>query len=138
MVDACSVVRVAGLRRAVATEAAKRSAALTHRPGVATSVGFRVLNVSTLLTPPPPRHLLTLCFESNMSHEQVVHDRINLYRLVRRLEKSVAEEGWDDPTDLKSSEPFPHAVWIRSQGTLGVSLSLSSFRVSLSIGMSDT
>ncbi|KAF9650568.1 hypothetical protein BDM02DRAFT_3092878 [Thelephora ganbajun] len=54
-----------------------------------------------------------------MSHEQVVHDRINLYRLLRRLEKSVAEEGWHNPGDLKDSEPFPHAVWIRTQGTLG-------------------
>jgi hypothetical protein len=60
----------------------------------------------------------------SMSHEQVAHDRINLYRLVRRLEKSVAEEGWHNPKDLTGSEPFPHAVWIRSQGTLGVSLSL--------------
>lgn len=58
-----------------------------------------------------------------MSHEQAVHDRINLYRLVRRLEKSVAEEGWHNPGDLKDSEPFPHAVWIRTQGTLGVSVS---------------
>jgi len=58
-----------------------------------------------------------------MSHEQAVHDRINLYRLVRRLEKSVAEEGWQNPGDLKDSEPFPHAVWIRTQGTLGVSVS---------------
>ena len=60
-----------------------------------------------------------------MSREQVVHDRINLYRLVRRLEKSVAEEGWHNPGDPKDSEPFPHAVWIRTQGTLGVSISLS-------------
>ena len=58
-----------------------------------------------------------------MSHEQAVHDRVNLYRLVRRLEKSVAEEGWQNPGGLKDSEPFPHAVWIRTQGTLGVSLS---------------
>ena len=58
-----------------------------------------------------------------MSHEQAAHDRINLYRLVRRLEKSVAEEGWLNPGDLKDSEPFPHAVWIRTQGTLGVSVS---------------
>lgn len=54
-----------------------------------------------------------------MSREQIVHDRINLYRLVRRLEKSVAEEGWNNPGDLKDSEPFPHAIWIRTQGTLG-------------------
>ena len=60
-----------------------------------------------------------------MSHEQAVHDRINLYRLVRRLEKSIAEEGWHNPGDLKNSEPFPHAVWIRTQGTLGVSPNLS-------------
>lgn len=56
-----------------------------------------------------------------MSHEQIVHDRINLYRLVRRLEKSIAEEGWNNTGDLKDSEPFPHAAWIRTQGALGVS-----------------
>lgn len=56
-----------------------------------------------------------------MSHDQAVHDRINLYRLVRRLEKSVAEEDWHNSGDLRDSEPFPHAVWIRTQGTLGVS-----------------
>lgn len=54
-----------------------------------------------------------------MSRERIVHDRINLYRLVRRLEQSVAEEGWSNPSDLADSEPFPHAIWIRSQGTLG-------------------
>ena len=59
-----------------------------------------------------------------MSHEQAVHDRINLHRLVRRLEKSVADEGWHRPEDLKDSDPFPHAVWIRTQGTLGVSVSV--------------
>jgi hypothetical protein len=57
----------------------------------------------------------------NMSREQAIHDRVNLYRLVRRLEKSVAEEGWHNPGDLKGSEPFPHAIWIRTQGTLAVS-----------------
>lgn len=68
---------------------------------------------------PHSRHLLPP--EPLMSHEQAVHDRINLYRLVRRLEKSVAEEGWRKPGGLEDSEPFPHAVWIRTQGTLGVS-----------------
>ena len=60
--------------------------------------------------------------ESLMSREQAAHDRINLYRLVRRLEKSVAEEGWPNPGDLNGSELDPHAAWIRTQGTLGVSL----------------
>lgn len=35
----------------------------------------------------------------------------------------MADEGWNNPGDLKDSEPFPHAMWIRTQGTLGVSLS---------------
>lgn len=73
-----------------------------------------------------------------MSREQVVHDRINLYRLVRRLEKSVAEEGWPSPGGLKDPEPFPHAMWIRTQGTLGVSSLFSSLWESLSTGISDT
>ena len=66
----------------------------------------------------------TLPPELTMSKEQAVHDRINLYRLARRLEKSIAEEGWQIPGNLKDSEAFPHAVWIRTQGTLGVSVSL--------------
>jgi len=75
---------------------------------------------------------------SLMSHEQAVHDRINLYRLVRRLEKSIAEEGWRNPGDLKDPEPFPHAVWIRTQGTLGVSPPhLYLLVVSVSTGVSD-
>jgi hypothetical protein len=73
-----------------------------------------------VLLPPP----LLSNSESTMSHEQAVHDRINLHRLVRRLEKSVADEGWHDPGGLKDSDPFPHAVWIRTQGTLGVSVSV--------------
>lgn len=74
-----------------------------------------------LVTSFPQFHHRLLPPNSLMSHEQAVHDRINLYRLVRRLEKSVADEGWRNPGDLKDSEPFPHAVWIRTQGTLGVS-----------------
>jgi len=62
----------------------------------------------------PSHRPLRVPTESDMSH-----DRINLYRLVRRLEKSVAEEGWHNPGVSKGSEPFPHAVWIRTQGTIG-------------------
>ena len=69
-----------------------------------------------------------------MTHEQATHDRINLYRLVRRLEKSVAEEGWQNPGDLKDFKPFPHGAWIRTQGTLGVSISPSPFPLNTIVG----
>ncbi|GBE80445.1 hypothetical protein SCP_0301600 [Sparassis crispa] len=42
--------------------------------------------------------------------EQTVHDRINLARLVRRLEKTVASEDWTD-------DRLP-ATWIKTRGTL--------------------
>ncbi|KAH9932510.1 uncharacterized protein B0H18DRAFT_985979 [Fomitopsis serialis] len=46
------------------------------------------------------------------SNEQVTHDRINLARLVRRLEKSVAAEDWD------AGHLPPRATWIKTQQTL--------------------
>lgn len=47
------------------------------------------------------------------SIEQLVHDKINLKSLVRRLEKSVSDPFWDEsPED---------DAWIKSQGTLQVS-----------------
>ncbi|GBE80409.1 hypothetical protein SCP_0301240 [Sparassis crispa] len=44
--------------------------------------------------------------------EQTVHDRINLARLVRRLEKTVASEDWTD--DRHGLPP----TWIKTRGTL--------------------
>ncbi|KAH9949093.1 hypothetical protein B0H21DRAFT_777493 [Amylocystis lapponica] len=44
--------------------------------------------------------------------EQAVHDRINLPRLVRRLEKTISSENWD------ASNLPPQATWVKTQGTL--------------------
>ncbi|KAI0948928.1 hypothetical protein AcW1_008666 [Taiwanofungus camphoratus] len=46
------------------------------------------------------------------SSEQVVHDKLNLARLVRRLEKSITSEDW-------SADGLPpQATWIKARGTL--------------------
>lgn len=47
--------------------------------------------------------------------EQVVHDRINLLRLVRRLEKSVDGEEW-----LEGTREPSRAAWIKTQGVMQV------------------
>ncbi|CCL98191.1 uncharacterized protein FIBRA_00185 [Fibroporia radiculosa] len=47
--------------------------------------------------------------------EQLVHDRINLFRLIRRLEKGVAAANWD-----VDGLP-PQLTWIKTQGTLQAS-----------------
>lgn len=52
-----------------------------------------------------------------MSKEQVLHDRVNLARLVRRLEKTVTDETWTDDV-LGASMPTP--IWIRTRGALQV------------------
>ncbi|EEB89518.1 hypothetical protein MPER_12374 [Moniliophthora perniciosa FA553] len=44
--------------------------------------------------------------------EQARHDQINLSRLLRRLEKSVAEEPWDTPSDSTQ------ATWLKSEEDL--------------------
>ncbi|KAK7047605.1 hypothetical protein VNI00_006373 [Paramarasmius palmivorus] len=44
--------------------------------------------------------------------EQARHDEINLARLLRRLEKSVAEEQWDAPSDSAQ------ATWLKSEESL--------------------
>jgi hypothetical protein len=44
--------------------------------------------------------------------EQVLHDRVNLVRLVRRLEKSVYESDWSTGRNT--------ILWLRSQGLLQV------------------
>lgn len=45
--------------------------------------------------------------------EQTVHNRINLGRLVKRLESSISEENWD--------QDKRHDTWIKAQGTLQAS-----------------
>ncbi|GJE92825.1 SNARE domain-containing protein [Phanerochaete sordida] len=45
--------------------------------------------------------------------EQVVHDRINLLRLVRKLEKSVDGEEW-----LEDTREPSRAAWIKTQGVM--------------------
>jgi SNARE protein 1 len=47
---------------------------------------------------------------SLQSTEQIVHDRINLGRLVKRLEKSAEDEAW--------SQDDGHNTWIKTRGTL--------------------
>ncbi|KAI9061712.1 hypothetical protein FKP32DRAFT_1575345 [Trametes sanguinea] len=49
-----------------------------------------------------------------MQSENLLHDRINLARLVRRLEKTVSSEGWPDDTASATSLP----PWIATRGTL--------------------
>jgi SNARE protein 1 len=44
--------------------------------------------------------------------EHILHDRVNLVRLVRRLDKSINEVNW-------GSEPSP-ILWFRSEGLLQV------------------
>lgn len=51
---------------------------------------------------------------SFQSNEQVIHDRVNLARLVRRLEKAIAAEDWD------SGSLPQRATWIKTQQTLQV------------------
>ncbi|TFY57473.1 hypothetical protein EVJ58_g6997 [Rhodofomes roseus] len=46
------------------------------------------------------------------SNDQYIHDRVNLARLVRRLEKSIAAEDWD------AAQLPPRATWIKTQQTL--------------------
>ena len=48
---------------------------------------------------------------SLQTNEQTVHDRINLSRLVKRLENSVTNEDW-------SLQDNQHSAWIKTQGTL--------------------
>lgn len=60
---------------------------------------------SSLLHVPPTMSL--------SSTEQVVHDRINLGRLVKRIEKNATEDDWG-PAGGKDT-------WVRAQGTLQVS-----------------
>ena len=49
--------------------------------------------------------------------EQLLHDRINLLRLVRRLEKSVDSDEW-----LEDTREPSRAAWIKVQGVLQVGL----------------
>jgi hypothetical protein len=46
------------------------------------------------------------------SAEQILHDRVNLVRLVRRLEKSVNESDWESERNI--------TLWLKSQGLLQV------------------
>ncbi|KAI1794230.1 hypothetical protein LXA43DRAFT_166444 [Ganoderma leucocontextum] len=50
-----------------------------------------------------------------MPTEQVLHDRVNLTRLVRRLEKTVTDETWTDKVLGSSTSP---PTWIRTRGAL--------------------
>ncbi|KAJ3568784.1 hypothetical protein NP233_g5492 [Leucocoprinus birnbaumii] len=48
------------------------------------------------------------------SHEQATHDEVNLLRLVRRLEKSIAsEKDWDDVASTQQEK-----AWLQALGTL--------------------
>lgn len=46
------------------------------------------------------------------TNDQILHDKINLPRLVKRLEKSVSEEDWSDTSRRDT--------WMKAQGTLQV------------------
>jgi hypothetical protein len=46
------------------------------------------------------------------TNDQILHDRVNLPRLVKRLEKSVSEGDWSDSSQRDT--------WIKAQGTLQV------------------
>ena len=62
--------------------------------------------------------ILQLALQSPMMPtEQILHDRVNLARLVCRLEKTISDETWtEDPTGSSTSTP----TWIRARGTLQV------------------
>ena len=47
--------------------------------------------------------------------EQVLHDRVNLHRLLRRLEKTVASPEWEAETRQPE-----RAAWIKTKGMLQV------------------
>lgn len=46
------------------------------------------------------------------TNDQILHDRVNLPRLVKRLEKSVSQDDWSDSSQRDT--------WIKAQGTLQV------------------
>ena len=48
--------------------------------------------------------------------EQALHDRVNLNRLLRRLEKTVASPEWETETSTPQ-----RATWIKAKGLLQVS-----------------
>lgn len=50
-----------------------------------------------------------------MVSEQQLHDEVNLARLVRRLEKSIADPRWTTPN--------ANDTWIKAQSSLQVSIS---------------
>ena len=54
---------------------------------------------------------------SVQSSEQLLHDRVNLARLVRRLEKSVASEYGTNGTNAGTE-----MAWVKAQGTVQVRL----------------
>lgn len=58
-----------------------------------------------------PPGAATMGFQSN---EQVVHDKVNLSRLVRRLEKTIAAEEWG------TEDLSPRATWMKTHQTLQV------------------
>ena len=62
--------------------------------------------------------VLQLALQSPMMPtEQILHDRVNLARLVCRLEKTISDETWtEDPTGSSTSTP----TWIRARGILQV------------------
>jgi len=66
------------------------------------------------------RRLGIVCLSHSMNNtsEQILHDRVNLVRLVRRLDKSVNEFDWGSE---KST-----SLWLRAEGLLQVGPILSS------------
>lgn len=66
------------------------------------------VSAGSQLWPPEPA---AMSFQSN---EQMIHDKVNLARLVRRLEKTVASEDWGT-----ESLP-PRVTWLKTQQTLQV------------------
>lgn len=58
---------------------------------------------------------------SVQTSEQLLHDRVNLARLVRQLEKSVASEQWATSTGNGNER-----AWVKAQGTVQVGCSLSN------------
>ena len=55
--------------------------------------------------------------------EQILHDRVNLVRLVRRLDKSVNESDWDCEKGT--------ALWLKTEGLLQVSPLSSSLSLTI-------
>ncbi|KAG9220337.1 hypothetical protein CCMSSC00406_0006602 [Pleurotus cornucopiae] len=91
-----------GPQRVNISQCCRSSAAMGRKPLDYVHVSS-ALNIHFLIPPSIPPF-------AGMSLEQIKHDRINLARLVRRLEKSTATDEWSSGAE--------HSVWANTQDAL--------------------